>query len=183
MTLLKRMLLAALGLSLFSLVSATPPESSGNVVRFESEYFEWWYDAESDMTAYVGFDVVYFCTYFEFIGTEVPVKDVVIEDGVRYTRRFGGEALVSVYAGEPDCTNIWDHMPLAEGMLKFKYHDNDVEPWLNPDRHNMNSFGYNANGTLFSPTGERMHLLINWQAMWDGIDPESFREIFKMKLK
>jgi len=183
MNLLKKMFIAAFCLGMFTLASATPPESSGKVIRFDTEYYEWWYDAESDMTAYMGFDPVYFCTYFEFVGTPLTVMQVLINDFVRYTRRFNGEASAYVYAGEPNCGNIMGQIPLATGLVRYKFNDNDVAPWENPDRHNMNSFGYNANGQLYSPDGDMMHLLINWHGMWDGLDPESYREIFKMSLK
>jgi hypothetical protein len=74
--------------------------------------------------------------------------------------------------------------PIATGMARIVWNDNDVEPWLNPNRHNMNSFGASSKGTLYDfSTGEPKRFMMSWHAMWDGIDGASFREIFKSKLK
>ncbi len=73
--------------------------------------------------------------------------------------------------------------PKIAGLPKCSNNDNDVVPWWNPDRHNMNSFGFNANGFLYDfSTNERMRFMMSYHAMWDGIDDASFTEMLKTNL-
>ena len=139
MKVIRKTVFAAACLSLFSFACAEPPTSAGNVIRFEDQYWDIAYDADANITVYLGFDVVYFCSTYDLFGTEIPWMQVWKSDGTRYRNHFSGQVVAAVYAGPPDCAFILGSTPLATGVVHVRWNDNDVEPWLNPDRNNMNS--------------------------------------------
>jgi len=114
-------------------------------------------------------------------------------DVLRFKEHIAGDLQTSVWpgfvppGGDPIsiCPQIiiFGLTPIAHGWSHFKFNDNDVQPWLNPNRHNINSFGFNANGVLLNyATGEPMKFMMYAHGAWDGIDPGSFRSIIKTKL-
>ncbi len=194
-TWLKKITTTAVLLSLSCFAFADPPLESGVVTRFDEVYWSWWVDEDSDSTIYLGVDpyVACFAEFpqgFDF----VPVMRVFMqtdgEDVIRFKDHIVGDVQVYVYSGfSPPgvlCAQIFFGLDelIASGMAHFVFNDNDVVPSLNPDRRNMNTFGFNTNGHLFNATtGERMRFMMFWHAAWDGQDPASFREKFKFKLK
>ena len=187
---LRKAIAAAVLISLSFIAFADPPLESGVVMRFDTAYGSFWADFENNTTTYFGLDLYEFCAGSQDFGI-VSVMDVYMRgDGHRYKRHFSGDLFTTVWPGIAGpgavCEQIFlgTGQPIATGMAYFRFNDNDVEPWLNPDRHNMNSFGFNANGTLYDfATGEPMRFMMYWHAMWDGIDEASFKEIFKSRLK
>ncbi len=194
-TWLRKLITTVVLLSLSCLAFATPPLESGVVVRDDVPYANWWYDAEKDLSTYFGVDMYVWCfTIDEADFDVVPWMEVFMrtdgEDVLRFKNHFKGDLQTSVWPGFVPplaaCTQVWNGFggPIASGWSRFKWNDNDVIPQLNPDRRNMNTFGFNANGNLIdSVTGETLRFMMYVHAAWDGIDGASFRSIIKTKLK
>ena len=194
MTLIKATTAAVVLIGFSCVAFADPPPESGVVFRGDAiPYFQWWYDEENDTTAYFGVDPLIACTSEFPAGWElVPIMTVLMgtdgEEVLRFKERINGDLQTSVWQGfvPPDCGLIvgFGLTPIANGYSHFKFNDNDVNPSLNPNRHNVNSFGFNANGVLLNyNTGEPMRFMMYFHGTWDGIDFDSFRSIVKTKLK
>ena len=196
---LRKTMAAVVLVSFTGVAFADPPLEAGVVIRADVQgYFQWWYDFEKDITAYFGVDPFVVCTSEFPAGWDlVPIMEVLIDtDGdtrFRFKDHITGDLQTSLWAGfvfpgGPGglCDQIVNAglTPIANGYSRFKFNDNDVEPWLNPNRHNINSFGFNANGILHNyDTGEPMRFMRYVHGTWDGIDEDSFRSIVKTKLK
>ncbi len=189
-TWLRRTITAAVLVSLSCVAFADPPPQSGVVSRYDDFYGHFWFDFENDWSVYQGADLYDFCFGIAEFDT-ISVMEVFMRgDGHRFKNHFSGDLFTTVWPGLALPFEVCDQIfsgaaqPIATGMAHIRWNDNDVIPSLNPDRHNMNSFGFNTNGTLYDfLTGEPMRFMMYWHAMWDGQDPSSFREIFKSKLK
>jgi hypothetical protein len=172
---------------------AGPPPESGVVLRYDGLGFYWRYDQESDSTVYFGIDPLIICTQPFPAGYDaIPTMEVLMntddEALLRFKQQIRGELQTSVWDGfaPPVCGPIIELglTPIANGSSHFKLNDNDLIPSLNPDGHNFNSYGYNANGVLLNyDTGEPMRFMTYFHATWDGESIDSFRSIQKVKLK
>ena len=190
MTWLRKTIGAFVLISLSCIAFADPPPQSGVVERYDDIYGDFWFDFENDWSIYHGLDMYEFCAGSGDFDTISVMEIFMRGDGHRYKNHFTGDLFTTVWPGivfpGEICEQIFlgTGQPIATGMARIVFNDNDVEPWLNPDRHNMNTFGFNTNGTLYDfSTGEPMRFMMFWHAMWDGIDGASFREMFKSKLK
>ena len=122
------------------------------------------------------------------------LMDAEGEDVLRFKNHIKGDLQTSVWPGyvppgsDPIslCPQVvvFGLTPIANGWSRYIWNDNDVNPGLNPDRHNMNSAGFNAHGVLVNyETGEPMRFKMRFHGIWDGLDPESIRTILELKLQ
>lgn len=168
---------------------ADPPPQSGVVMRYDTYGAFIWFDFQNDWSVYLGLDLYEFCAGSIDFGT-ISIMEVFMKgDGHRFKNHRTGDLFATVWpgiAGPSDvCAQISSGtgQPIATGMVRIKANDNDVEPGLNPGRHNINSFGFNSNGTLYDfSTGEPLRFMSSYHAMWDGVDFATYREIFKSSL-
>ena len=188
-TWLRKIFTTVVLLSLSCFAFADPPAESGVVVRYDDFYGNFWFDFDNGWSIYQGTDLYGFCAGAADFDT-ISIMEVFMRgDGHRYKNHYTGDLYTTVWPGIffPDevCAQILfgTGQPIATGMARVVWNDNDVEPWLNPDRHNMNTVGFKSNGTLYDfSTGERMNFMMYWHALWDGQDPSTFRALFKCNL-
>jgi hypothetical protein len=158
----------------------------------------WWYDAENNTTAYFGVDPLLACVDDPDGWQSVPVMRVFMDTDGDDVLRFkshvkSNDMLTSVWPGfvpafgpENACFQIFvlGITPIATGYSRFRLNDNDVDPSLNPNRRNANSFGFNAHGDLsYYDTGELVRFWMHVHAVWDGEDFDTFRTITKTRLR
>jgi hypothetical protein len=199
MTWLRRTIAAIVLISFSCAAFADSPSESGVVIREDvPTWFVWWYDEENNTTAYFGVDPLLACFDNPDGWQPVPVMRVFMGTDDEVVLRFkrlvnSTDMLTSVWpglapSGGPGnvCLQILfgGVTPIANGWSHFRFNDNDTNPSLNPDRHNMNSAGFNANGVLINyDTGEPMRFMMYAHLIWDGIDFASTRTISKTKLQ
>ena len=192
MTWIRRTLAAIVLLSFSFGAFADSPSESGVVTRTDEPfYFVFWYDPDKNWSTYFGIDPLLSCIGNPDGWQSIPVMRVFMDtdgdDILRFMERFRGDLLTSVWEGfvPPGgpfgvCSGV---TPIANGYSRFKGWDNDKVPWLNPDRHNANAFGFNANGTLiYYDTGEPARFTMLANAVWDGLDSDSFRVLTRTTL-
>lgn len=200
MTWLRRTIASVILLSFSYAGFADPPSESGIVTRTDEPfYFVWWYDEENNTTAYFGVDPLLVCNDDAAGWQSVPVMRVFMDtdgdDVLRFKSHVSSNDMVtSVWPGfasaddGPDniCLQILSFglTPIATGYSRFRLNDNDVIPNLNPNRHNANSFGFNAHGDLlYYDTSEPVRFWMHVHAVWDGEDFDSFRAIVRTRLR
>ena len=174
-----------IALLLFALtgsVLAEPPASSGIVTR---DFYNWAYvdvDIEAGLLSILGVDIVQWCTdgapFDAFF-----YSDKNLQDGFRLntTEKAYVQATVWPFT-EFDCELFYANEPLATGMAYYRLHDNDLFGLRYCDeKNNMNAFGYRANGTLYTPSGEAKQLSMQTWGLFD-CDTVSF-PVFETKIK
>lgn len=180
---------AAIMLLLTSLATyADPPAESGpNVIRYDGGIGQFFIDPDAGTIAVLGGNVAEFCR-----GGGLDVVSImrvnVPQDTDRIKRLIRGEVEASVWPFTTfDCSLFTTTLPIAEGMVHISNNDNDLVSFLR-DNKNINSYGWKANGTMYSPTGERFQFNLIYHALFDDLnddDPENDKlsEMIKFALR
>ncbi len=161
------------------LKSGAPAQPGDNMKVYRYQDISWWglYDAEADLTAFVGIDVLEFCASQGTEGLDVlNFQDIVKDQGEDAPRIHslikGKDVSFSVWSGPVVyCSDLVDMVQMGTGHLV--YTDNDVVSYLNED-DNVNVWGLRFNGEGVN---------IKYRAMWDGDDPLTFMETTSIKVK
>ena len=170
-------------------IHAEPPASSGpNVIRFESGIGFTFVNLEEGTRVVLGVIMLEFCT-IGFIGDIVDFLEVnVPQDNDRIKQLFKGDVQATVWPfSDFSCDRIVNELPTAEGMVRVVATDNDLLTFLR-DNKNINSYGLNANGKMYSPlTGQRYRFRLKFHALFDDLNDEDpsndeYREIVKYAL-
>ena len=163
--------------------SAEPPANSGVVVRDGYDFGFFDFDTDAGLSIVLGFDPYIECT----VGASFDVMsyaDKILQGGLRVNTLEKGEVFASVwpFTDSFDCGFFTTATRLADGLARYSYHDNDLFGWeFCEEKNNINSFGYKANGTLYSPFGEKKRLNMHIWGLFDcdtGTVP-----LFKVKIK
>ncbi len=164
-----------------------PPGMSGNVIRFDANKAWLFFDArdpDNPLTVVFGADPVEICAFGIFDPEQVSIQHVVIQDGERIINLEKAEVYTSAWASVGfDCGHFLSNPPLATGMAKVRIHDSDLDPTLNPDRTNIKTQAFKLNGVLESPAGTPRPLQLSFHAIWDGVDPATYKQIFRLDLR
>ena len=182
--LIKSMVLTIAILAAAPVLSGPPAESGPNVIRYEDGVAFVYVDIDQGIQVILGVNIVEFCT----IGADFDLVSIlevsVPEDSNRIKQLLKGDVQASAWAfPEFDCGKYTTELPLGEGMVRIQGTDNDLNVFLNDDNQNANAFGLNANGKIFSATGERLNLKVVDRSVWDGTNPESFMNILRISVK
>lgn len=183
-------LFIVVGLTISAPVISDPPDQSGPIV-FRFEGFTpsipiWVPDMKRGISASLGIDTIDFCTTFTFDTVEpVSIKNILVpEDPNRVNEQISGYVLAQVWPFTVfDCAMFLSVPPLATGYVKVNGTDNDLFVFNNPDNVNHNAFGITAHGDVVDLTGDMRKFSFAYRANWDGNDPTSFNEVFKVQLK
>lgn len=155
--------------SALGVASAEPPANSGVVVR--DGYFFGYFNSDPDtgMSIVLGFDPNLECT----VGTDwdfMHYSDKLLQGGFRVNTLEKAEVFASVWPimEDFDCDIFTTTTPLAEGYARRRLHDNDLlGNQFCAEKNNINSFGHKANGTLYSPLGEKKQLNMHFWGLFD----------------
>jgi hypothetical protein len=182
MKLIKAIAPILVAVSALGVASAEPPANSGVVVR--DGYFFGFFDVDTDagLSIVLGFDPSLECigeASFDFMS----YSDKILQGGLRVNTLEKGEVIASVWpTTDFDCDLFTTELPLALGLVRFSVHDNDLfGPQFCEEKNNINSFGYKANGTLYSPFGEMKQLNMHVWGLFD-CDTSSL-PLFKASIK
>jgi len=169
MKLIKAIAPILVAVSALSVASAEPPANSGVVVR--DGYFFGFFDVDTDagLSIVLGFDPSLDCigeASFDFMS----YSDKILQGGLRVNTLEKAEVFASVWPimEDFDCDIFTTELPLASGFARYSLHDNDLFGWeFCEEKNNINSFGYKANGTLYSPLGEKKRLNMHIWGLFD----------------
>ena len=169
---------------LIGVANAEPPSESGIVTRGDREFALFDVDEKAGISSVLGVDPVAFCsglTEFDFIS----YADKAVQNDLRSVRVGRGEVVASVWPfTDFDCNLFLTEMPLASGMASVVDRDNDFFGLDRCDeKQNINSFGYQAHGALYSPDGERKQFSMYSHALLDCEDDGSFTFTPRVKIK
>ena len=149
--------------------SAEPPANSGVVVR-DGYFFGFFdFDADAGLSVVLGFDPYLECTVgapFDFMS----YSDKILQGGLRVNTHEKAEVVASVwpFTDSFDCGFFTTETRLADGLANYSLHDNDLfGNRFCEEKNNINAFGYKANGTLYSPLGEKMRLNMHIWGLFD----------------
>ena len=89
--------------------------------------------------------------------------------------------IIRLYHGKDVTTSVWPNFgfncglfttttPLATGLSRFVWTDNDVDILFNPDSKNSNAYGWTAHGVLTDPAGDKAPFSAHRRCQWDGQD-------------
>ena len=160
--------------------------SSAMVVRGDDVFALIFYDSFANLTTLWGIDAATLCdgaSNFEF----VPTQDVITKDG-RIHRLQKGTVSMLVYEGFYDedqglpniCAFLEDAPLVAEGEGRVIYTDSDVFPAGRPNR---DAVVYRGHGTVYDADGQAYRLHGHLTFVWDGVDPASAVEFYKIDLR
>ena len=190
MTLLRKMVTAAVLLGLSCVAFADPPEQSGaNVVRWEGGGAWTFTDWDAGILVVFGANMDEFCS-----GTinfdVVSFMEVTIPQGPdRIKQLVKGKDVQATVWPFPffDCYLFTTVEPIAYGTVDLIYNDNDLISWARNNK-NMNAFGMNAHGNMLSTaSGDALRLNFVWHAIFRDYNDEDpgndfFKEILKIDL-
>ena len=169
---------------LIGVANAEPPSESGIVTRLDREFAVFAVDPNAGVLSVLGGDPVAFCSgtpEFDFLS----YADKAVQNDLRSVRLGKGEVYASVWPFTSfDCNRFLTEMPLATGMARVVDRDNDFFALEQCDeKQNINSFGYQAHGALYSPYGERKQFSMYFHAMIDCEDDGSFTFTERTRIK
>jgi hypothetical protein len=152
----------------FGIALADPPASSGVVTRGSYDNARVDVDTNAGMLSILGVDVVQWCTDgvpFEFIS----YSDKLVQSGLRLNTLEKAELTASVWPFTVfDCELFTTVPPLATGIASYRLHDNDLfGDQFCEEKNNANAFGIKANGTLYSPSGEKKQFSMHTWGIFD----------------
>jgi hypothetical protein len=184
--------LAIVGIFALSLQTAFADPSNGPanpgpiVMRYDGDIGIFQAYEGNGISAIYGGDVVEFCLTGDTEFDLVHIQDVAVpEDANRIVELIHGyDVNTTVWPFvEFDCDLFTSTEPLAAGAVDMRQTDNDLLVFLNPDNVNANAFGYMVHGRVYDKYGTRMNLNAFYRAVWDGNDPESFNEVWRIHLR
>ena len=153
-TWLRRIVGATVLMSISCIAVADPPPFSGIVVRDDFNDAYTWIDPEAGLRVIVGADVDEFCAgniNFDLMA----FQDVNLPFG-RTVSNFGGLVQTTVWDFlEFDCNLFTTIDPVASGLARFRWVDNDL--WAS-DNNNSYAWTLMVHGRLEDPWGSRMSL-------------------------
>lgn len=165
------------------------------IIKYENEGAFWFEDEETGLVLTLGLnDPWIFCT--DFIGETFSFRDLFLPNADPELRRIlermkEKDITAKVWQVDPWPTDydsfctffgpITPFEPMATGTASFSIRDNDLLAWAQPN-NNSNAFGYKANGTLYSQSGQKYKLNLVYHAIWDGDDFVTFHDFFKLRL-
>ena len=168
---MKRNVISAVIIVLASLLGnalAEPPDSAGIVTRGDYTWADFYVDEESGLLVVLGVDIEDWCA------AEVPFdviyySDKFLSNPPRINTLEKADVTTSVWDfTEFDCDLFTSVDPLATGIARLLYHDNDLfAPWNCELKNNANAFGLKVNGTLYSPSGEAMQFNMKWWGLYE----------------
>lgn len=189
MKILNKLLLVVSAFLISPVTFGEPPAESGpNVIRYESGVALFFTDPDAGAIAVFGGSVVEFCTG-DFDPDLISFTEVSVpQDTDRIKRLIRGQVRASVWPFAAfDCNLFLTTLPTAEGMVHLRNNDNDLTSFLR-DNNNINSFGWKANGAMYSPlTGERFQFNLIYHALFDDLndddpDNDELSEMIKFAL-
>ncbi len=161
------------------------PASSGQVLRLDSTFAWRVSDPESGLMAYLGRDIVAWCQGDPAAADTVFYHIVVNPvESRRVMANMTGDVHTSVWpVGPSNCARYLSETPLATGMSRLHYTDNDMRPADRPDPVNVDAWGYMAQGILTDAAGEPARFQLVFRATFDGIDPATTRQHVDIRLR
>ncbi len=173
---------ATISLGITSNAFADPPTNSGVVTRGDFAFATFDVDASAGISSILGADPVEFCSGpfdFDFI----TFADKIVQNGLRLNTIGRGHVTASVWPFTVfDCDLFLTIPPLATGTAKVVNNDNDLfGNAFCDEKNNINSFGWQGHGTLYSPAGEKRQFSMFFHALFD-CDDGSFDAKTKIKL-
>jgi len=167
-------------------------ETSGlgaGILRYEAENAFGFIDVDAQLMLVLGInDFSNFCAVgggmdiFKFKELLLPNADPELRRLIMQITARNVTAVIWQTDAWPEdfCDFVLNNNPLAVGTANFKYTDNDFNAWWQ-EHPNSNPFGYKANGSLQSQSGQRYNFNFFDRIIWDW-DGSKFRENVKIHL-
>lgn len=165
------------------------------IIKYDYNGAFWFTDEEAGLVLTLGLnDPWTFCT--DFVGETFSFRDLFLPNADPELRRIlermkEKDITAKVWQVDPWPTDyenfctffgpITPFEPMASGTASFSYRDNDLLSWAQPN-NNSNAFGYKANGTLYSLSGQKYKLNLIYNIIWDGDEGANYHEVFKLQL-
>ena len=176
-------IVAIISLGITSIAFADPPTNSGVVTRDDLDFGRFDVDASAGISSILGFDVVAFCSDTEVENEVITYAEKFVQSGLRLNRMGKGPVTASVWPFTRfDCDLFLTIDPLATGTAKVVDRDNDLfGNLLCDEKNNINSFGWQAHGELYSPGGQQRQFSMFVHG-WFDCDDRSIGVKRKIKL-
>ncbi|HSW56539.1 MAG TPA: hypothetical protein VLH59_15765 [Ignavibacteriaceae bacterium] len=167
-------------------------EGSGEgagILRYEAENAYGFIDVDAHLLLVLGInDFPDFCSggggmeWFKFKELLLPNTDPELRRLIMQITARDVTAVIWQADSWPEdfCDFALNNQPLATGTANFKYTDNDFYAWWQ-EHPNRNPFGYKANGSLESLTGQKYNFNFFDRIIWDW-DGSKFMENIKIHL-
>jgi hypothetical protein len=164
--------------------------SGAYIERYDMTYYVYWFINENGLLVTCGVnDIQAYCARTG--GKETfSYKDLYLPNADPDLRRVmekleGTDVTAMAFQVVPGSgVTLRDYIcglePIAVGTANLRSEDNDVLAWMQ-DKNNRNAFGYNANGNLVAPDGQKFRLNIVDRYVWDPTTGW-YNEVFKIQL-
>ncbi len=164
---------------------AGAPASSGQVLRFDSTFSVRLIDHQRGLMAYLGRDIVAWCQGDPGAADTLAYHDVVNPvEPRRILRNMEGDVHASVWTvGPSTCARYLSETPIAAGISRLRYTDNDITPNARPDPANTNAWGWMAQGILVDAAGGPVRFTAISRATFDGVDASTTRQHVDIMLR
>ena len=146
-------------------------DTGAQVVRYQDALAIIYTDDARGLQLIVGVDIEEYCTvgFFPDIVDIMEITNPVDQELVVQLIRGKGVHAAVYPLYEFDCARMLDEGPIAAGTADFLSVDNDLYAWYDTnDASRVNSATIKANGTLYTPDGQKVLLNFTWKLLWPG---------------
>lgn len=163
-----------------------PPMTGATILRYDDFFAVTYVDIVNNLRVVFGVDMELFCNDI-FEPDIVSIMDIVNPNDQNLVNELlrGEDLQCWVYPLTPfDCEIFLAEGPIATGYVDLVSTDNDFYAFLEERTANrVNSFGTTANGTLYTPAGQKVLFNFTYRTVWTGYPDLAFiNQVSKINL-